>query len=135
MLTAAKAVIKVILGKTNEKSCRFGLHLQLYSTNIRIYLYNTYEMTLISFFKPLQVTFPVCPICTKDTANLPNLRSHLQWHLNNKPYHCDFCPAKFSRASHLARHRRTHTGEKPFECKQCGKTFSRQDKLKTHVDR
>ncbi|XP_059084127.1 zinc finger and BTB domain-containing protein 14-like [Tigriopus californicus] len=82
-----------------------------------------------------QVSCPTCPICQKDCGNYPNLRSHLQIHVNIKPFVCEFCEAKFSRASHLCRHRRTHTGEKPYECKKCGKLFSRQDKLKTHMDR
>lgn len=81
------------------------------------------------------VSLPLCPICGKDCANFPNLRTHLHTHNSLKPFACDFCEAKFSRASHLNRHRRTHTGEKPFECTKCGKLFSRQDKLKTHLDR
>eukprot|EP00096_Caligus_rogercresseyi_P004681 TRINITY_DN1908_c0_g1_i2.p1 TRINITY_DN1908_c0_g1~~TRINITY_DN1908_c0_g1_i2.p1 ORF type:complete len:433 (+),score=116.67 TRINITY_DN1908_c0_g1_i2:112-1410(+) len=80
-------------------------------------------------------TVPICPLCGKDCANFPNLRTHLQNHNNSKPFACDFCDSKFTRAAHLSRHRRSHTGEKPFECSICGKLFSRQDKLKVHVDR
>uniref|UniRef100_A0A0K2UQU9 Myoneurin [Falco cherrug] n=1 Tax=Lepeophtheirus salmonis TaxID=72036 RepID=A0A0K2UQU9_LEPSM len=80
-------------------------------------------------------SLPICPLCGKDCANFPNLRTHLQTHNNSKPFACDFCDSKFTRASHLNRHRRSHTGEKPFECSICGKLFGRQDKLKVHVDR
>ena len=52
-----------------------------------------------------QTSIPTCPVCSKDYANFPNLRSHLQTHLNGKPFACEFCDAKFSRASHLCRHR------------------------------
>merc|ERR1719384_427584 len=82
-----------------------------------------------------QSTTPYCPICTKDCANFPNLRSHLQVHNSIRPYACTYCEAKFARVSHLNRHIRTHTGERPFACERCGKSFARQDKLKLHMDR
>merc|ERR1719512_539405 len=82
-----------------------------------------------------QSTTPYCPICNKDCANFPNLRSHLQVHNSIRPYACTYCEAKFARVSHLNRHIRTHTGERPFACERCGKSFARQDKLKLHMDR
>merc|ERR1719384_2587720 len=82
-----------------------------------------------------QSTTPFCPICNKDCANFPNLRSHLQVHNSIRPYACTYCEAKFARVSHLNRHIRTHTGERPFACERCGKSFARQDKLKLHMDR
>merc|ERR1719350_1108044 len=82
-----------------------------------------------------QSTTPFCPICNKDCANFPNLRSHLQVHNSIRPYACTYCEAKFARLSHLNRHIRTHTGERPFACERCGKSFARQDKLKLHMDR
>ncbi|TRY77230.1 hypothetical protein TCAL_14760 [Tigriopus californicus] len=33
-----------------------------------------------------QVSCPTCPICQKDCGNYPNLRSHLQIHVNIKPF-------------------------------------------------
>jgi len=82
-----------------------------------------------------QATLPICPLCSKDCANLPNLRSHLQVHNSIKPFSCTFCDSKFARVSHLNRHIRTHTGERPFPCTLCDKSFARQDKLKVHMDR
>ncbi|KAJ5493089.1 hypothetical protein N7539_001835 [Penicillium diatomitis] len=63
-----------------------------------------------------------------------NIRSHVQTHLDDRPYKCDVCEKKFVRGHDLKRHLKTHTGKKPFACR-CGASFARQDALTRHRQR
>ncbi|KAJ5674131.1 hypothetical protein N7462_009570 [Penicillium macrosclerotiorum] len=63
-----------------------------------------------------------------------NIKSHVQTHLDDRPYKCDVCDKKFVRGHDLKRHLKTHTGKKPFACR-CGASFARQDALTRHRQR
>lgn len=63
-----------------------------------------------------------------------NIKSHVQTHLDDRPYKCDVCDKPFVRGHDLKRHLKTHTGKKPFACR-CGASFARQDALTRHRQR
>ena len=52
--------------------------------------------------------------------------------VNNKSFHCDFCPKYFPTKSLLITHTRRHTGEKPFPCRFCPKKFSQKGNRQSH---
>lgn len=72
--------------------------------------------------------------CGKTFGRKENIRSHVQTHLNDRPYLCPRCPGRFVRQHDLKRHSKTHTGEKPYNCK-CGNGFARHDALTRHRQR
>ncbi|KPV75766.1 uncharacterized protein RHOBADRAFT_14078, partial [Rhodotorula graminis WP1] len=61
------------------------------------------------------------------------IESHIQTHLEDKPFVCphDDCGASFVRQHDLRRHERIHSDNKPFPC-GCGKAFARGDALTRH---
>jgi len=78
-------------------------------------------------------------VCTYDGCNCrfgrkENIKSHVQTHLDDRPYQCDVCDKLFVRGHDLKRHLKTHTGKKPFEC-LCGASFARHDALTRHRQR
>ncbi|KAJ5132870.1 hypothetical protein N7448_007028 [Penicillium atrosanguineum] len=78
-------------------------------------------------------------VCLYDGCNCrfgrkENIKSHVQTHLDDRPYQCDVCDKLFVRGHDLKRHLKTHTGKKPFECR-CGASFARHDALTRHRQR
>lgn len=75
------------------------------------------------------------PNCGKKFNRRYNIRSHIQTHLEDRPYMCEFdgCNKAFVRNHDLIRHKKTHA-EKSYVC-PCGKKFSREDALLTHRTR
>ncbi|KAK9899521.1 hypothetical protein P389DRAFT_139619 [Cystobasidium minutum MCA 4210] len=80
----------------------------------------------------------VCSIpgCEKEFPRKSAVESHIQTHLEDKPFACpyDECGASFVRSHDLTRHVRIHSGSKPFQC-ICGKGFARGDALTRHRQR
>lgn len=89
--------------------------------------------TTLSTFKILKVHMkrhrnnPIsktCPICKKKPKNFDK---HMKLiHLEDRPYKCEYCTAKFRTKNVCINHMRGHTREKPFLCESCGKTFASQ---------
>ncbi|GAA6009110.1 hypothetical protein JCM10207_004097 [Rhodosporidiobolus poonsookiae] len=77
----------------------------------------------------------VCLIegCERTFPRKSAIESHIQTHLEDKPFVCphDDCDASFVRQHDLRRHERIHSGNKPFPC-PCGKGFARGDALARH---
>ncbi|KAK7574099.1 hypothetical protein V9T40_011290 [Parthenolecanium corni] len=73
----------------------------------------------------------VCRICNASFKG--HLRQHLRIHLQEKPYQCAVCGAKFVQKSQLTVHQRKHTGDKPYACPICDATFSHSSVLKIHI--
>ncbi|KAJ5601634.1 hypothetical protein N7510_011168 [Penicillium lagena] len=74
------------------------------------------------------------PGCSSRFGRKENIRSHVQTHLGDRPYHCDVCTQHFVRGHDLKRHLKTHAGSKPFVC-PCGANFVRMDALTRHRQR
>ncbi|WWC58367.1 uncharacterized protein I303_100907 [Kwoniella dejecticola CBS 10117] len=74
--------------------------------------------------------------CERHFPRKSAIHSHIQTHLEDKPYVCntDDCHAAFVRQHDLRRHMRIHSGTKPFPC-PCGKGFARGDALMRHRQR
>ncbi|KAK5800059.1 hypothetical protein VI817_002271 [Penicillium citrinum] len=74
------------------------------------------------------------PNCNCDFGRKENIKSHVQTHLDDRPYKCDVCEKEFVRGHDLKRHLKTHTGKKPYIC-ACGARFARHDALTRHRQR
>ncbi|SCV69135.1 BQ2448_2155 [Microbotryum intermedium] len=71
--------------------------------------------------------------CERTFPRKSAIESHIQTHLEDKPFVCPYedCEASFVRQHDLRRHERIHSGNKPFPC-PCGKGFARGDALARH---
>lgn len=71
--------------------------------------------------------------CERTFPRKSAIESHIQTHLEDKPFICPHadCDASFVRQHDLRRHERIHSGNKPFPC-PCGKGFARGDALARH---
>ncbi|KAF4126020.1 hypothetical protein GMORB2_1266 [Geosmithia morbida] len=72
--------------------------------------------------------------CGKKFGRKENIKSHVQTHLNDRPYQCPSCIKRFVRQHDLKRHAKIHTGIKPYPC-ECGNRFARHDALTRHKQR
>ncbi|KAH3687207.1 hypothetical protein WICPIJ_001802 [Wickerhamomyces pijperi] len=73
--------------------------------------------------------------CDKTFTRRFNVRSHVQTHLCDRPFVCDYpgCMKSFVRHHDLTRHKKSHE-EFVHSC-ECGKKFSRVDALVKHKER
>ncbi|KAL6464349.1 hypothetical protein MHYP_G00266660 [Metynnis hypsauchen] len=80
-------------------------------------------------------TQPVaCDLCSKIFKHPSGLLYHRRTeHLEERPYECKECGAKFAANSSLKNHMRLHTGEKPFQCKHCNMSFAVAAALSYHT--
>lgn len=62
------------------------------------------------------------------------MRSHIQTHLSDRPFGCQFCPKRFVRQHDLNRHVKGHIEARYSKC-PCGKEFARLDALRKHQER
>ncbi|KAJ7282684.1 hypothetical protein C8J57DRAFT_1433191 [Mycena rebaudengoi] len=69
--------------------------------------------------------------CGKFFSRLYSLRTHQRVHNEERPFHCDACPATFARNHDLKRHRQLHD-RTAWKCGGCDKVFSRRDAIKRH---
>lgn len=74
------------------------------------------------------------PECGKKFGRKENIRSHVQTHLGDRQFRCNFCGKCFVRQHDLKRHAKIHSGDKPHKC-PCGNGFARQDALTRHRQR
>ncbi|XP_072522079.1 zinc finger and BTB domain-containing protein 40 [Salminus brasiliensis] len=80
-------------------------------------------------------TQPVaCELCSKTFKHPSGLLYHRRTeHLEERPYACEECGAKFAANSSLKNHMRLHTGEKPYQCKHCDMSFAVAAALSYHT--
>ncbi|KAB0791447.1 hypothetical protein PPYR_03247 [Photinus pyralis] len=74
-----------------------------------------------------------CYDCNYCTNRKDNLAQHVKIHADFKPYRCDSCDYKSRRLSNLKSHLNKHRNMRPFLCDQCKATFSRKANVKKHI--
>lgn len=74
------------------------------------------------------------PGCRKKFGRKENIKSHVQTHLGDRQYRCNYCSKCFVRQHDLKRHSKIHSGVKPYPC-ACGNSFARHDALTRHRQR
>ena len=74
------------------------------------------------------------PECDKKFGRKENIRAHVQTHLGDRQFQCEYCPKRFVRQHDLKRHGKTHTNAREYQC-ACGGAFARHDALTRHRQR
>ncbi|KAH0565652.1 hypothetical protein GP486_000962 [Trichoglossum hirsutum] len=74
------------------------------------------------------------PECNKRFGRKENIKSHIQTHLGDRQFICNYCKKCFVRQHDLKRHAKIHSGVKPYPC-PCGNSFARHDALTRHRQR
>ncbi|KJA24544.1 hypothetical protein HYPSUDRAFT_474374 [Hypholoma sublateritium FD-334 SS-4] len=76
--------------------------------------------------------------CKQVNKRRDHILIHVGAHLDQRPFKCLHCSARFLRKNECKRHELSHTGVRPFSCHLCpvpATTFVRQDLLKRHMKR
>ncbi|KAG6841317.1 hypothetical protein C0991_012316 [Blastosporella zonata] len=74
--------------------------------------------------------------CTQTNKRRDHILIHVGSHLDQRPFPCAYCSARFLRKNECKRHEVSHSGVKPFVCDMCPNTaFARQDLLRRHSSR
>ncbi|EAU84519.2 hypothetical protein CC1G_00038 [Coprinopsis cinerea okayama7 len=76
--------------------------------------------------------------CQQVNKRRDHILIHVGAHLDQRPFKCIHCSARFLRKNECKRHELSHTGVRPFTCNICpypGTTFVRQDLLRRHMKR
>ncbi|TFK27033.1 hypothetical protein FA15DRAFT_686089 [Coprinopsis marcescibilis] len=76
--------------------------------------------------------------CQQVNKRRDHILIHVGAHLDQRPFKCVHCAARFLRKNECKRHELSHTGIRPFTCSLCpypGTTFVRQDLLRRHMKR
>ncbi|XP_043916370.1 zinc finger and BTB domain-containing protein 40-like [Protopterus annectens] len=77
-----------------------------------------------------------CDICGKGFDQPSGLQYHMRTkHLEQKPFACQECGARFGANSTLKNHMRLHTGERPYYCERCNMAFTQAAALAYHNKR
>ena len=45
-----------------------------------------------------------CPLCTKRSERIPDMKKHIRTHTGEKPFGCEYCPKRFSDSSNCRKH-------------------------------
>lgn len=79
--------------------------------------------------------FHQCTKCKYESHKKSNVLTHIQTHINKKPFKCSYSHCKFStnQKGNLKIHKMTHTGEKPFKCSLCNYSSNRKDSVLRHT--
>ncbi|RXW21177.1 hypothetical protein EST38_g4693 [Candolleomyces aberdarensis] len=76
--------------------------------------------------------------CKQVNKRRDHILIHVGAHLDQRPFRCVHCDARFLRKNECKRHELSHTGIRPFTCNICqdpAPTFVRQDLLRRHMKR
>ncbi|CAI8502401.1 unnamed protein product [Hanseniaspora opuntiae] len=72
--------------------------------------------------------------CQRKFPRRYNVRAHVQTHLEDKPYGCELCGARFVRKHDMIRHSKTHL-EKKYECEFCYRKFLTEKLSIDHIEK
>ena len=77
-----------------------------------------------------------CDVCPMTFKTKSTLLKHKQLHdITDKCHKCNICEMGFRTVELLKSHEKTHTARKAYTCEDCGKAFSLLNYLKTHIQR
>ena len=77
-----------------------------------------------------------CSTCGKVFSSKRNLKRHRLTHtVDNQPFQCSYCDARFTQNSSRKAHERRHTGERPYKCTFCCKGFTQSSNQRSHEKR
>ncbi|KAL8604089.1 hypothetical protein ACOMHN_047301 [Nucella lapillus] len=92
-----------------------------------------------SFFQHMQTHFAgppyVCDIdgCRWQSERIHVLLIHRRRHLDERPYKCPQCSAKFRTRNNLIAHFKCHADHKNHECGVCGRRFKMKNTMQQHM--
>ena len=73
-----------------------------------------------------------CQICGQGFALKVYLKSHMMYHMQNRPLKCPYCPKTFVVSAALDVHVNSHVGKRPFACDKCPWRFKCRNGLENH---
>lgn len=75
-----------------------------------------------------------CEYCGKifTARYYSNYKSHMKYHLKERPHKCDVCGKTYIEAQTLKIHMRKHSGDRPYVCHHCGLQFYSSSHLLSH---
>ena len=73
-----------------------------------------------------------CEVCGKTFSKTGNLKKHMLFHLNLRPFPCEVCGKTFRASNTLKQHMDVHNDLKTFRCSRCGRGFRQKQHLKAH---
>lgn len=117
------------ISRKHEGKCR-NIEEQLEKYGIKVHIVEV-KLEKDSYF--------CCPEekCDKAFISLGDLKLHIMWHYNIKPFQCEEqgCTWSFLTQAKLNRHIKSHLKEKNFTCiyNDCGKQFSNKYNLSVHM--
>ncbi|XP_058820361.1 zinc finger protein 271-like [Topomyia yanbarensis] len=75
-----------------------------------------------------------CSECSMAFGTKPHLKRHKATHTDNRPYKCQYCSNTYRYATDCKRHERSiHLNDKPFPCAFCEARFIRNRDLQLHM--
>ena len=75
----------------------------------------------------------VCKICNKAYPSPSKLETHVNSHLNIKPFECDICKKRFRHRHNMRKHVLIHMESGTHRCPICEKGFVSSNSLKIHM--